>query len=258
VLYDRLLEVGRNEHGLFYLTVDPRTGEHSDKLTDNWGYNYDGVYTVWLLDGRAAYRDAVRQVLGNLKQHYTGKGGMCQSNTADGYADSIEGALTLLNREPVASAAEWADTEIQTMWGRQQPDGVIEGWHGDGNSARTSLMYALWKTQGILVRPWREDVRFGAVRVGGVVHLTLTADQAWSGKILFDRPRHKVNMRLPLDYPRINQFPEWFTVEPDAAYSVTDAGSGETKVWQASALAEGVPVSLPQGGSVCWVIRKRD
>ncbi len=255
-LYDRLLEVGRNEHGLFYLTVNPRTGEHSDKLTDNWGYNYDGVYTVWLLDGRADYRDAVRQVLGNLKQHYTGVGGLCQSSSADGYADSIEGALTLLNREPVASAEEWVDAEIRTMWGRQQPDGVIEGWHGDGNSARTSLMYALWKTQGVVVRPWREDVRFGAVRAGDVVYVVLTTERAWSGKVLFDKPRHRTNMRLPLDYPRINQFPEWFTVDPAAAYSVTDAGTGETRVWQAGALAEGVPVSLPEGGSACWVIRK--
>ena len=132
-----------------------------------------------MLDKTAAYRDAVRKALGNLKQHYTGQGGMCQSNTADGYADSIEGAITLFNREPVASAAEWIDAEIKTMWGRQHPNGVIEGWHGDGNSARTSLMYAFWKTQGTRVEPWRADVRVGAVREGDAIVVSRVAGQPW-------------------------------------------------------------------------------
>ena len=254
-LYDRILEIGRNEHGLIYLEVDTRTGKHSAALTDNWGYNYDGVYTAWLLDGTAAYRDAVRQALGSLKEHYTGKGGMCQSSSADGYADSIEGAITLFNREPVPSAFEWADTEIKTMWAKQHPDGVIEGWHGDGNSARTSLMYALWKTQGVTAQPWRADVRFGSVREGDTVCLSLIADQPWQGKIVFDKPRHKLNMHLPLDYPRINQFPEWFTALSDVAYEIRDRRSEQKSVWSGKSLIEGVPVSLTPGTETRWTIQ---
>ncbi len=237
-LYDRILDIARNEHGLIYLKVNTRTGEHSNALTDNWGYNYDGLYTAFLLDGTTAYRDAVRKALSNLKEHYTGQGGMCQSNTADGYADSIEGAITLLNREPIASAFDWVDAEIKTMWAKQQPDGVIEGWHGDGNFARTSLMYALWKTQGCRIEPWRADVRIGAVRDGDKLLISLTADQPWSGKLIFDRPRHKTNMHLPLDYPRINQFPEWFTVVPDKRYTVG------TRTFTGEALASGIPITL--------------
>ena len=254
-MYDRILEIGRNEHGLIYLEVDTRTGKHSAALTDNWGYNYDGFYTAWLLDGTVAYRDAVRQALGNLKEHYTGKGGMCQSNSADGYADSIEGAITLFNREPTPSATEWADTEIKAMWGRQHPDGVIEGWHGDGNSARTSLMYALWKTQGVTVQPWRADVRFGAVREGDAVCLSLMAAQPWQGKIVFDRQRHKLNMHLPLDYPRINQFPEWFTALADAKYQIRDVRSGQMSVCSGKDMTEGVPISLVPGKEIRWAIR---
>lgn len=243
-LYDRLLEIARNEHGLFYLEVNTRTGEHRTELTDNWGYNLDGIYTAWLLDGTAAYRDAVRKALANLKEHYTGKGGMCQSNTADGYADSIEGAITLLNREPVASAAEWIETEIRTMWSKQQPDGVIEGWHGDGNSARTSLMYALWKTQGITIEPWRADVRFGTVQRDGVLHLSITADQPWQGRVVFDKPRHRLHMHLPLDYPRINMFPEWFTAQAGVRYKLIDLGSDKTLTHTGEELTSGVAVSL--------------
>jgi hypothetical protein len=245
-LYDRLLEIARNEHGLLYLRVNTRTGEHTPALTDNWGYNLDGLYTAFLLDGTTAYRDAVRKALGHLKEHYTGKGGMCQSNTADGYADSIEGALTLLNREPVVSAFEWVDTEIRTMWGKQQPDGVIEGWHGDGNSARTSLMYALWKTQGCHVEPWRADVRVGAVRDGDRLFVSLAADQPWTGKLVFDRPRHKEVMRLPLDYPRINQFPEWFTVRAAGRYTLAGAAGGEQQV-TGQEMSDGISIELQPG-----------
>lgn len=245
-LYDRLLAIARNEHGLLYLRVNTRTGEHLAALTDNWGYNYDGIYTAWLLDGTTAYRDAVRQALGNLKEFYTGKGGMCQSNTADGYADSIEGAITLCNREPVASAAEWIDAEIKTMWGRQQADGVIEGWHGDGNSARTSLMYALWKTQGITAEPWRADLRVGAVLENGVLSVLVAADQPWDGRLMFDIPRHKTNMHLPLDYPRINQFPEWFTVDLQRVYEIVPAG-GATAQRTGAELRAGLAVQAKPG-----------
>src|SRR6185369_6442507 len=124
-----------------------------------------------------------------------------QGGSADGYADSIEGAITLFNREPIESAGEWIDSEIKTMFAKQQPDGVIEGWHGDGNFARTALMQALWKTAGVTIDPWRADVRFGAVQEGGTLYLTAIADKPWQGRILFDRPRHKLNMHLPLDYP---------------------------------------------------------
>ena len=254
-LYDHLLKVACNEHGLLYLQVNNRTGEHSTALTDNWGYNYDGLYTAFLLDKKTAYRDAVRKALSNLKEHYTGQGGMCQSGTADGYADSIEGAITLLNREWVPSAAEWVDAEIKTMWGRQHPNGVIEGWHGDGNSARTSLMYALWKTQGITVQPWRADVRFGTAREGGNLCISIVADKPWEGRLIFDKQRHKLNMHLPLDYPRINQFPEWFTAQAGARYEVRNAVSGEKQMRTGKELLDGITVSLKAGEEMRLIVK---
>jgi hypothetical protein len=252
-LYNRILEVARNEHGMIYLKVNPRTGTHDLQLTDNWGYNYDGIYTVFLIDGTTAYRDAVRKVLGNLKAHYTGQGGLCQSNTADGYADSIEGALTLLNREPVASAFEWVESEIRVMWARQKPDGVIEGWHGDGNFARTSLMYALWKSQGCRLEPWRPDLRIGAVREGDTLRLVLAADQPWTGKLRFDAPRHRSHMRLPLDYPRINQFPEWFTVDTGEAIMIETPDGSKARM---EGPAAGFPLDLEPGRPIGIVVRK--
>lgn len=243
-MFDDILEKGRNEDGLLYSWFNPKTGEHSASLCDTWGYDYDGVHTMWMVDGIESYRDAVRKVLGNLKGKYVGA---CWGDkTADGFADSIEGAINLINREPDDSAVDWIDSQTRMMWSIQKPDGVIEGWHGDGNFARTSLMYALWKTQGATIEPWRADARFGAARDGDALLLTLEADQPWRGRLILDQPRHKTHMRLPIDYPRINQFPEWFTVEADAKYRVSV--NGDEPIEQSGAdLISGLPLEAEPG-----------
>jgi hypothetical protein len=238
-MFDRILEAGRNEHGMLYDWINPRTGAHSQTLCDTWGYDYDGFYTMFLLDGTGAYRAATRLALGSLQAHYTNY--PCEGTSADGYADSIEGAINLYNREPIASTAAWIDSQIRVMWAKQKTDGIIEGWHGDGNFARTSIMYALWKTQGVHLEPWRADVRVGASPVGGALCVTIIAGQPWEGRIVFDHPRHRQFLHLPLDYPRINQFAEWFTVVPGTLYEVENKGL--TK-WSGQDLAGGLPVKI--------------
>lgn len=250
-MFDRILAVGRNEHGLLYDWVNPKTGEHSDRLCDTWGYDYDGFYTMYLLDGTPAYRDAARKALENLEAHY--RNFAWEGPSADGYADSIEGAINLYNREPMATTARWIDSEMRVMFAKQQPDGIIEGWHGDGNFARTAIMYALWKTQGVHVEPWRADVRVGAVREGEAVYISVTADKPWSGKLFFDRPRHRDNLKLPLDYPRINQFPEWFTAKRGERYRVQVAGNSAPRV-SGSKLISGLPLKLTSTGTVEIVV----
>jgi len=250
-MLDRILEIGRNQDGLLYSRLAPKTGEHSSDLCDTWGYDFDAYYTVFLVDGTTAYRDAVRQALGNLRGKYVGAA--WGDRSADGFADSIEGAINLINREPVASAAEWIDSQTRLMWAIQKPDGVIEGWHGDGNIARTSIMYALWKTQGLHVEPWREDVRVGAVREGDTLYISLAADQPWRGLVKFDHPRHKTNMRLPFDYPRINQFPEWFTTEATRRYTIREVSSERTVT--GAELQRGLEVEVKAGHETRWRVR---
>lgn len=241
-MFDRILEVARNEHGMLYNTFNPQTGEHSREICDTWGYNYDGFYTVYLLDKTEAYRQAVLKALENLP-HY--RNWPWERESADGYADSIESAINLYRREPIAAAAGWIDSEIRVMWSKQQPSGIIEGWHGDGNFARTTILYVLMKSQGIHVEPWREDVRIGAVQDGNTLLISLSADRPWNGRILFDRPRHKVNFHLPLDYPRINQFPEWFVVEDAGIYRMENLSDGKIREHKGTEMARGIEVSLP-------------
>ena len=254
-MLDRILRVGRNEHGLFYNVIDPKGGTVVDGgIADTWGYTYNGYYTVFLIDGTPAYRAAVRDVLGSLYDDY--RSHRWQGDNADGYADAIEGALNLYNREPVESAARWIDSEIQVMWAKQKPDGVIDAWHCDGNFARTTIMYCLWKTAGTTVRPWREDVEFGAVGSGGSVAVVMSAERAWEGSLRFDTPRHDTLMGLPLDWPRINQFPEWFVVQPEEEYVVYDLRSPRRTSYSGRELAKGLAVRLGAGEVRAWVVQK--
>jgi hypothetical protein len=108
-------------------------------------------------------------------------------------------------------------------------------------------MYALWKTQGTSARPWRADVRFGAVRRGESVVLTIDADSAWNGVVRFDVPRHRTILNLPADWPRINSYPEWFTVEERARYQVRDAVTGRGRILTGTELSNGLSVDVAPG-----------
>ncbi len=135
----------------------------------------------------------------------------------------------------------------------QQPDGIIEGWHGDGNFARTAIMYSLWKTQGATILPWRKDIIIGAEHTEDGYYFVITAENDWEGKLLFDSERHKTILHLPIDYPRINQFPEWFTAKADEDYSIVSSQKNLSGKYSAKQLLEGIPVTLKAGEKVVIV-----
>ncbi|MBW6537771.1 MAG: hypothetical protein K0B11_22370 [Mariniphaga sp.] len=143
--------------------------------------------------------------------------------------------------------------ELQVMFAMQQENGIIGGWHGDGNFARTAIMYSLWKTQGATIQPWRSDVNLGAENTGDEIYFVLTAENDWEGKLVFDAPRYKTMLKLPVDYPRINQFPEWFTVERENEYSVISSKKDLSGKYSGTQLLEGIPVQLKAGD--VWVAR---
>lgn len=266
-ILDKILKFGRAERGLFYNVINPTTGEIIDaKVADTWGYILDAYYTVYQIDGHKPYRDAVTNALAGLQANYTKVN--WEKGSADGDADTIESALNLYNREPLAGVDDWIDAQIRVMWQKQLIPGrwrykrwifspIVEGWHGDGNFIRTSLMYGLWKTQGLRVEPWREDVRIGATYSGGTLRIYVAAEEPWMGKILFDRPRHEIFMRMPLDWARINQFPEWYTVRADADYRVNFADQQDEETLLGSAFLDGIDVSLQYGGYLAFEVTEQ-
>jgi hypothetical protein len=242
-LLDRVLEIGRNEDGIFYNAINPKTGEVADSgIVDNWGYVFDAYYSVWLVDKKEEYRDAVLRGFSKLYENYCNYA--WEGTSSDGYADALESGINLFNREPVPELKRWIDSEMQIMFAMQQDDGIIEGWHGDGNFARTAIMFSLWKTQGAHIYPWRNDIIIGAERKDDKTYFVITSENDWNGKLVFDAQRHKTILNLPIDYPRINQFPEWFTAKTGANYSVVSSQKEISGEYTGKELLEGIQVKL--------------
>jgi hypothetical protein len=253
-LLDRVLDVGRNEDGLFYNAINPKTGEIVDSnIVDNWGYVFDAYYTVWMIDSTKEYRDAVLKGFQKLYEKY--RNYPWEGTSHDGYADALESGINLYNREPVPELKDWIDSEMQVMFDMQQDDGIIGGWHGDGNFARTAIMYSLWKTQGATVSPWRKDVILGAEKDGEQIYFVLTADNDWQGMLIFDAQRHKTILNLPVDYPRINQFPEWFTAKEGEEYTLVSSQKGISGKYFGKQLLEGIPVNLSADEKLVVIVK---
>lgn len=251
---NRVLKVGRNQYGMFYNEINPVTGAIVDGgIADTWGYIYDGYYTVYLIDGYQPYKDAVKFAMSNLYDHY--RSFDWEHGSQDGYADSVESGINFLNRLPTPSVAAWIDSEIQIMLHKQRPDGIVEGWHGDGNYARTAIMYVLWKSQGSYLTNWCRDVSLGAVDAGKSYLFVVKSDTDWNGKICFDKPRHSLNMHMPIDWTRINQFPEWFAPRPEQTYRVSI--DGKDCNMKGEDLYRGIDLNLSKGEKKCIVVYKK-
>ncbi len=248
----RVIEVGANEDGMLYWRIDPAEGTVLDeRLSDCWGYVYDAYYTCYLATGDEWYRKQVERVLGSLPK-YTDQNwvGGC-----DGLADSFESAIDLLNRVPMDESFPFLDATIRRAWQLQRPDGSVERWYGDGSFGRACIMCAHWKARGCGLHPWREDLALGACQEGDVLYVHASADEPWTGRLVFDKPRHQSVMRLPVNYPRINELPEWFTVRAHELYRVEGLPSGAA-VWRGREMAEGVELELLPGEPVKLAIRE--
>jgi len=222
-------------------------------VSDNWGYVLDAFYAVYLIDHTEKYRNAFLSMLKNLNEKY--RNFAWEGKSHDGYADAIEGGINLYNRESNPDLKAWIESEMQVMFNMQQPDGIIGAWHGDGNFARTAIMYSLWKTLGATVQPWRNDVVLGAEKTANETIFVLVAEKDWEGQLLFDAQRHKTNMGLPIDYPRINQFPEWLTVQAGKSYTLTSSAKNISGKYDGAELIKGLPVKLKSNEKLIISVR---
>jgi hypothetical protein len=255
-LLDKILLYGRNEDGLFYNAINLKDLEVvDDRIADTWGYILNAYYTVWLVDQKETYHQAVIEPFSALYSKYRNynwepRKDLSPLGSHDGYADAIESGINLYNREKNSDLGRWIDSEIKVMMGMQQENGIIEGWHGDGNFARTALMYALWKTQGARVSPWNENIRIGASSIDGETYFVISSQKEWKGKLIFDPIRHKTILHLPIDYPRINQFPEWFTVDPNLNYKISSSRKSIAGNYSGNELLQGIPLRMREGEMV--------
>ena len=251
-VYDTILARGCNEDGMMYDTLDKKEG----RLSDGWGYNYVGYLCYDMATGTETYRSRIASTLKNtMKPAYENY--PWEGESIDGYADSIEGALYLLNRVPVAEGFQWVDRETKNnlvdnpsrlengeLWGTMKLQ---------ANGVRTVLIHSLMHTQGVIARPWQQGLQLGAAPDGdGIVIALHTADD-YAGVLEFDLPRHRVYMGFSQDWPRMNTLPEWFTVEPEANYTV-QRGDSVPQTYTGRQLHAGLEVSLEAGETLRIVV----
>lgn len=249
-VFDTILAKGCNEDGMMYNHLTARDGGNG-KLSDGWGYNYVGYLCYDLTVGSPIYRSHVEATLRNLAKplydNYNWEG----NYSIDGFADSIEGGIYLLNRVPVEEGLAWVDREMaRSVTRSNEPLDTAELWGAtklQANGVRTVIMHALMHTQGVIARPWHKGLQLGAVPVADGLLVVLKSDRAWSGKLCFDIPRHREYMGFAQDWPRMNTLPEWYTVEPSQTYTVKMGSGGSPQTLTGKQLHNGLELSLEAG-----------
>lgn len=259
-LFDVILAQGCNEDGMMFNHITERDGWRG-KFSDGWGYNYVGYLCYDMTVERPVYRAAVQKVLTNLNKpiydNYNWEG----NYSIDGFADSLEGAIYLLNRVRVKEGFAWVDREMaRSVTRSSEPLETAELWGTmklEANGVRTVLMHALMHTQGVIARPWQQGLELGAAPTDDGVVLVIRSDEQWSGKLCFDIPRHKEYMGFAKDWPRMNTLPEWFTVEPNATYVVDGVDTGKSKTITGQELSQGLPIQLNAGQEKHLVVTRK-
>ncbi len=261
-MHDQILARGLNPDGLMFNTIaDKPVIREEGQLSDGWGYNYVGYLCYDMAVGKPVYRARVERTLANLlKPQY--RNYRWEGSSIDGYADSIEGGIYLINRLPVSQALEWVDREVAANVARSgEPLETATLWGTmklESNGVRTVIMHALMHTRGLIARPWRRDLKLGAAQTGDALAIVVKADTPWKGKLIFDIPRHREYMGFSKDWPRMNTLPEWFTVEPKATYTVNNISTGSNIKRTGEQLHAGLAVTIPAGGEIRLLIRPRD
>jgi hypothetical protein len=244
---------------MMYNHLTARDGGNG-KFSDGWGYNYVGYLCYDMVVEQPVYRAHVERTLRNLAKplydNYNWEG----NYSIDGFADSIEGAIYLLNRVPVEEGFAWVDREMtRSVTRSNDPLETAELWGTmklEANGVRTVIMHALMHTRGLIARPWQRGLKLGAVQAGDDLVITIASDKDWTGKLCFDIPRHRLYMGFEKDWPRMNTLPEWFTADPAGQYAVHDLESNTQTTHTGGELHTGLALQLPAGQPKYLLVRQ--
>ena len=250
-MLDTVLEKGTNADGIMHDALGPR-----GRLSDGWGYNYVAYLCYDMVAGEPVYKAHMQRVLRNLaKPAY--RNHPWEGRSIDGFADSVEGGIYIMNRLPVPEALAWADREVAAnivyrkkkahLWGTMKLE---------SNGVRTSIIHALMHTRGLRARPWRQDLTLGANETENGLVVVMGAERDWSGELVFDIPRHRIYMGFQKDWPRMNTLPEWYTVEPERKYVVKNLSCGSQKTYTGRELHNGVPIELKSGAENLLLVHR--
>jgi hypothetical protein len=89
---------------------------------------------------------------------------------------------------------------------------------------------------------------------GCSLSLHLASDADWAGRLHIDHARHRTHLNMAENYPRLNEWPEWYTVEGDRLYEVR-LDNSEPQVWLGADLIDGLQIELHAGQTMALRIR---
>jgi len=244
-MLDDIVDYGLTPEGLMHAVahtnhIGPLSITNTADLTHNWGYNFVAFLLYADLARAPQYAEVVDRALRGLAHPMFHNAPWAHGGFDRGLADSMEGAIYLLASRDVPEGRRWLDAEAEVLNKKTWPLDKF-----GANIVRTALQYAWIRSRGTWVRPWREDMACGAVERDGALCVSVRADKAWSGRIVFDLPRYRTLLGFKKDYPRINYLPALFVAEPGARYQV-QIGKRKLKV-KGQQLIEGLPLELKVG-----------
>ncbi|MGE0761340.1 MAG: hypothetical protein AB7O38_30280, partial [Pirellulaceae bacterium] len=258
-MFDEILLRGRNSDGLIVGDLQESPGPHDQvALRDGWGYDFVGFLDYDLALGTHRYEDAIRRPMRNLlSPNY--RQFDWNDRSRDNTADSVEGALYLVNQYPTVETFVWADREIATLLvDHASPNRLWDTHKLEANTVRSVLIHTMLHTRNTILRPWKQGLQLGAAPLGDGVCVFVRSDEPYEGKLEFDVPRHRLHLGFEQNWPRMNTVPEWFTVDPTDAnrYEVRDL-DGATRELSGKELAEGLPIRLERRRPLRLVIQPR-
>ena len=254
-MLDVLYAYARSPEGLFYARIEPdgKGGYAVDRKNRSsaWPHILAASLTFGRASGNATYVRPVHETLKNLPELYTRSRG----NRSDRIADTLPTILTLLahippSEDPTAlqPALAWADREMAALLQTQPSTSPApQNERSGGARLHAALAYAWFKTAGIRLDPWREDLICGATVAGDTLYFALQADLPWQGRIAFDTSGDGSRLPLPQGHPFDHGFPKRFGIASNAYYTIRISGAGGSATWSGSLLKAGLPVTLAAG-----------
>src|SRR3954447_2552168 len=159
-MYEMIFQHGVGKDGLLESAIDGKTlASKVEQPNDNWAYLLNGVLLYTQAARKhgvvpAARLDALDVELEKIAQTVAKQYGIAwEWDSMDGYADTLEGGMYMMQHRPslAPALAQWVDDQIVNLWERQADNGTVHGDYLDGNFIRTALMYGDLRSGGFTI-----------------------------------------------------------------------------------------------------------
>ncbi len=253
-MLDALLGEARSPEGLFYARIEPngKGGYAVDRKNRSsaWPRLLVACLLFGQISGESRFVQPAQEVLQALPSIHA----RIWRNRPEILARDTPGILSLLARahgevRPPAPrhlerALDWLDRESARIQDAlTTPPGPPKESH-DGAFAHAALSHAWYRSAGLRLIPWREDLVAGAAIAGDTLFVVLQSEALWAGTLHFDADRS--GLRGAVEYADAfdHGFPARFALVPDENYAIRISGAGGSAIWSGTSLGQGLRVSI--------------